>query len=95
MTRPIGTPISTSTASESCRLASIVSGTASVAPSSIERAGVICVARAGDQRHVRQQAVRRPLTTASLAAGESMVTTTARAVSRLQWRRYSGRAASP
>jgi hypothetical protein len=34
ITRPIGTPISTSKASDSCRLASTVSGTASVAPSS-------------------------------------------------------------
>ena len=34
ITRPIGTPMSTSVASASCRLASIVSGTASVTPRS-------------------------------------------------------------
>ena len=51
MTGPIGTPTSTSTASESCRLASIVSGTASDAPArySLRRvAGVTC-ARNDDQ----------------------------------------------
>ncbi len=44
----VGTPEPTSAASESWRLASMVSGTASVTPSSIEVAGVLGVAGAGD-----------------------------------------------
>ena len=55
MTGPVGLPKPIRAASESCRLASIVSGTASVAPELIEMAGVRGVARPRDDEDIGPQ----------------------------------------
>ena len=59
MTKPMGTPRSTSTASESCRLASIGFRHRVGDAELVERARVLRVARAGDQRDVGPQPSRR------------------------------------